>query len=209
MGRARRHYHHGNLRNALVEQAVKLVEGAGAECFSLREAARLVGVSANAAYRHFADKSDLLRAVAEVGVGLQERYILKSLSAVEAQPTAANAAVERLKATGRGYVEFAVDHPELLRVMFGSTGLASRDEHGFRRTAPYGLLSKALDDLLAAGVLPPDRRPGAEFKAWTVAHGFAMLVVQGVGALQARATRTSALESALDFALLGMCGRMA
>ncbi len=205
MGGAGRQYHHGDLRNALLEQAVKLVEGGGAGSFSLRQAARLVGVSANAAYRHFADKSDLLAAVAEAGVNLQREYILGALAEVPARSSGAAGAVERLKAAGRGYVEFAVDHPELLRVVFGSGGRASRDEEGFRRTAPYALLSKALDELVAAGVLPRAGRPGAELKAWTVVHGFASLVIQGVGALQDRATRGKALESVLDFAMAGLC----
>ncbi len=208
MKRPKPRYHHGNLRNALLDQAVKLVEETGAESFSLREAARHVGVTANAAYRHFADKSALLTAVADVGFTLQERCILKALSAVAARPTTAAAAVERLKAAGRAYVEFAVDHPELLRVMFRSGGRASLDESGFRNTAPYALLSKALDDLVGAGVLPHARRPGAELKAWTVVHGFASLVIQGVGALQRKGPRTEALESVLDFALVGLCGRL-
>jgi AcrR family transcriptional regulator len=95
--RPKPHYHHGDLRNALIEQAVKLLEETGAESFSLREAARLVGVTANAAYRHFADKSDLLTAVAEVGLSRMERGIVRAITAVADQPTAAAAAVERLK----------------------------------------------------------------------------------------------------------------
>jgi AcrR family transcriptional regulator len=206
MKRPRRRYHHGDLRNALIEQAVKLVEEGGAEGFSLREAARLVGVTANAAYRHFADRSDLLAAVAEVGYRRQEQCMLKALSAVSDRSTAAAAAVERLKAAGRGYIEFAVDHPELQRVMFGTR--ASLKEGGFAKTGSYMLLSKALDDLVAEGMLPADRRPGAELRAWTVVEGFASLVLQGVGGVQKKASRTAALESILDFAYIGLCGRL-
>ena len=202
------HYHHGNLRSALVEQALELVEKAGAESFSLREAARLVGVSANAAYRHFADKSDLLMAVAAAGADLQKQYLLRALAAAPERSTAAGAAIERLRAVGRGYVEFAVAHPELLRVMFGSRWPAARTVDGFRTTGPYALLGQTLDDLASAGVLPAARRPGAELKAWTVVHGFATLVIQGVGALQKRAARAKALEALFDFALIGLCGRM-
>jgi AcrR family transcriptional regulator len=201
-------YHHGDLRNALVEQAVKLVEEAGAESFSLREAARRVGVSANAAYRHFADKSDLLAAVAEVGFARMERRMLRAIAAAARRPTAPATAVERLKAAGRAYVEFAVEHPELLRVMSGSSGLAPREERGPGRPAPLALLGKALDDLVSEGVLPAARRARAELKAWTAVHGFATLVVQGVEALQKKAPRTEALESILDFAIVGLCGRL-
>jgi AcrR family transcriptional regulator len=207
MKRARPHYHHGDLRNALLEQAVKLVEEAGAEGFSLREAARLVGVTANAAYRHFSDKSQLLAAVAGVGFRLQERRIRKALGAVADRPTKAGTAVERLKAAGRAYVEFAVDHPGLLRVMFAA-GAPGRDGAERPPAVPYLLLGQVLDDLAAAGVLSADRRRGAELKAWAVVHGFAWLVVQGVPAVQARSRRAQALESMLDFAIVGLCGRL-
>jgi AcrR family transcriptional regulator len=207
MGRSSARYHHGDLRNALLEQAVKLVEEVGADAFSLREAARLVGVSANAAYRHFADRSELLRAVAEVGFGRMQRRVHQALSSVSARRSPGTA-VERAKAVGRAYVEFAVDHPELLRVMFGSDGLASFDRSGPPKPDPYAMLASALDELVAEGALPADRRPGAELKAWVVVHGFASLVVQGVGALQSKSSRKEALESVLDFAVVGLLGRL-
>jgi AcrR family transcriptional regulator len=206
MPRSKPHYHHGDLRNALVHQAVKLIEDAGAETFSLREAARLVGVSANAAYRHFADKSALLAAVAQVGFGIQERYIQRAIAAVPVLPTEAERAIERMKAAGRGYMEFAVDHRELHRVMLGSRHPSGED--GLPETPSYALLSKGLDEMVAAGVLPPNRRPGAELKAWTVVHGFATLVVEGVEVLQKRGPRTKAFEAVLDFAMIGLCGKV-
>jgi AcrR family transcriptional regulator len=205
MTRPKRPYHHGDLRRALIARAVRLVEEAGAERFSLREAARLVGVSANAAYRHFADKGELLTAVAEVGFDRMERRLQKALSSVDGPGTSA---LERVKALGRGYVDFAVDHPELLRVMFGSSGFSSLEKGGPPKPPAYALLGAALDELARVGVLPPDRRPGAELKAWTVVHGFASLVVQGVGAVQGTAARTDALEAVLEFAVTGLCGRL-
>ncbi|MBI5263149.1 MAG: TetR/AcrR family transcriptional regulator [Bradyrhizobium sp.] len=208
MTRPKPSYHHGNLRNALFEEAVKLVEQAGVENFSLREAARLVGVSANAAYRHFADKSELLAAVAEFGFGLLERRLLAAISAVSDQPTAAAAAIERIRAAGRAYVDFAVEHPELLRVMFGSSGLATLEKDSSLQPAPFVLLSNALDALVREEVLPADRRAGAELKAWTVVHGFASLVILAGGADQRRAKRAADLETLLDFAMVGLCGRL-
>ena len=186
-----------------------MVEEAGVESFSLREAARLVGVSANAAYRHFSDKSDLLTAVAQIGFIRLERYILKAIAAVVGQPTPAAAAVERLKAAGRGYVQFAVDHPELLRVLFGTSAFVSLEDGDAPSPDPYALLNQALDDLVTEGVLPAERRPGAELKAWTVVHGFASLVMQGVGGLhRKKGPRNEALEAILDFAVIGLCGRL-
>ena len=174
----------------------------------MREAARLVGVSANAAYRHFADKSVLFEAVAEEGFSRLERRILKAMSTLPDRSGAAAAAMERLKAAGRAYVEFAVDHPELLRVMFGHSGLAVLEKGRSVKPAPFALLSKALDDLVDAGALPADRRPGAELKAWTVVHGFASLVIQAGGTVQRKAARAETLEAILDFAMIGLCGRL-
>lgn len=211
MKRMSRHtapYHHGNLRSALIDRALGLVEEVGAEAFSLREAARRVGVSANAAYRHFAAKSDLLAAVAEVGFGRMEERLRAAVVAVRARPTPAATAVERIKALGRAYVEFAVEHPQLLRLMFGSSGVASLEDGGAPKRPTYALLSASLDALADEGVLPAERRPGAELKAWTVVHGFASLVLQGVGAVQRSPERAEGLEAVLDFALIGLCGRM-
>ena len=208
MQRREPRYHHGDLRNALVAQAVRLVETRGAENFSLREAARLEGVSAKAAYRHFADKSDLLAAVAEDGFKLMERKLVEAIDAVSDLQSAADAAVERLKVAGRAYVAFAVERPELLRVMFSSNGLATLENERALQPAAFLLLGKTLDDLVRAGVLPADRRPNAELKAWTVVHGFASLVVQAGGAAQRKGTSDDALESILDFAMVGLCGRL-
>lgn len=191
-----------------MDRAIVLVEALGAEGFSLRQAARLVGVSANAAYRHFAGKSALLGAVADAGFATMEQRLRTAGAAVGARRTPAAAAVERIKALGRAYVAFAVDHPQLLRLMFGSSGSPSGDPRAAPRRPAYALLGAALDELVAAGVLPADRRPGAELKAWTAVHGFASLVVQRVGALGRPAKRTAALEAVLDFALIGLCGRL-
>jgi len=204
---SRARYHHGKLRDALVAQAVRLIEIGGAQKFSLREAARLEGVSPKAAYRHFADKSELLTAVAEIGFQMMERKLEEAIGAVSDLGDGA-AAIERLKATGRAYVEFAVDHPELLRVMFGSNGLAALERDRALQPAAFLLLSETLDDLARAGVLPADRRPGAELKAWTVVHGFASLVVGAGGAIQRTGATSDALETVLDFAIVGLCGQL-
>lgn len=197
------HYHHGDLRNALVRKAVELVEESGADSFSLREAGRLVGVSANAAYRHFVDKSDLMTAVAEFGFRRLERRVVKALLPLAGAPP-----IDRLKAAGRAYVAFAVERPELLRVMFGSGGLATLDVDVEPKPAGFVLIGQALDDLASRGILPAERRRGAELKAWTVAHGFALLLIQAGGTAQREAARAGTLESLLDFALTGLCGRI-
>lgn len=205
---ARDTYHHGDLRNALVLTAVRLIETDGLDEFSLRATAREVGVSANAAYRHFADKSDLLNAVAQYGFEQLGRRMRRAMSATRTGRNPAELAVNRFKATGRAYVDFALAHPELFEVMFGSGGThppapknPADDEAG-----TYALLGSALDELVAHGVLAPTRRPGAEFKAWVTVHGFSRLCLDGAVQLQTGSLRAEALESLLDFAVTGICG---
>ena len=201
-------YHHGDLRNALVLTAARLIEDDGLGEFSLRAAAREVGVSANAAYRHFSDKSDLLTAVAAHGFERLARRMRRSMNATRTGKTPAEVAVNRVKATGRAYVQFALAHPELFGVMFGRScaitlapGDPAEDE-----ASTYALLGSALDDLVSSGVLGVARRPGAELKVWVTVHGFARLCLDGAVKLPPGSTRAAALEDLLDFAVAGICG---
>ena len=204
---AKNAYHHGDLRNALVLTAVRLIEDDGLGEFSLRAAARELGVSANAAYRHFADKSDLLTAVAQHGFTQLAQRMRRAMGATRSGANPGELAVNRFKATGRAYVAFAMDHPELFGVMFGGSGAhpvtlrdPAEDESG-----TYALLGSALDDLVASGVLAATHRPGAELKAWVTVHGFARLCLDGALALPSGSARAGALESLLDFAVAGIC----
>jgi AcrR family transcriptional regulator len=179
-------YHHGDLRNALVLSAVRLIEDDGLGEFSLRGTAREVGVSANAAYRHFGDKADLLTAVAHHGSDLLAQRMRRAMNATRAGKNPAERAVNRFKATGRAYVEFALAHPELFEVMFGrcrAHSLAPRDP-AEDEAGTYALLGEALDDLVT---------------------GFARLCLDGAGHLPSGSARTGALESLLDFAVAGIC----
>ncbi|MBU3705697.1 MAG: TetR/AcrR family transcriptional regulator [Mycobacterium sp.] len=207
MTAAKNAYHHGDLRNALVLTAVRLIEADGLDDFSLRATAREVGVSANAAYRHFADKSDLLNAVAQHGFEQLGRRMRRAMSATRAGRNPAELAVNRFKATGRAYVDFALAHPELFEVMFGSgaTHPPTPKDPADDESGTYALLGSVLDELVTHGVLAPTRRPGAEFKAWVTVHGFARLCLDGAVQLQTGSLRAEALESLLDFAVAGIC----
>lgn len=178
--RSRDAYHHGDLRNALVDAAVSLVVAKGAEGFSLREAARAVGVSPAAAYRHFADKDALLAAVAFAGF----RRLARSMRAAAARKSRSGdvrvRAAAAFAAVGEAYVEFAVEQPSLFRVMFGpwcqlAQGLP---EEMNEEDDPYLGLVQILDGLVAVGVIPAERRAGAELPSWSMVHGFASLLVE-------------------------------
>lgn len=200
-------YHHGDLRNALVLTAVRLIEQDGLGEFSLRGTAREVGVSPNAAYRHFADKSALLSAVAQHGFEQLAQRMRRSMSATRSGRSPAELAVAKFKAVGRAYVEFALSRPELFDVMFGCSGIqsAAPSEPTDDAAGTYALLGSALDELVAHGVLDPAGRPGAELKAWVTVHGFARLCLDGAVRLPPGVTRAGACESLLDFAVAGIC----
>jgi AcrR family transcriptional regulator len=174
-------YHHGDLRNALLEASARLIGAQGVEAFSLREAAREVGVSPNAAYRHFADKDALLGAVAADGFGKMAATMERLAAKVTAAPGTAEHAIAVFAAVGQGYVEFAVAHPAYFRVMFGPW----MGEAGCQATVgpsgcdPHTLLVKALDALVATKVITPEAREGAEIFGWAAVHGLASLYVGG------------------------------
>jgi AcrR family transcriptional regulator len=109
--RHRRSYHHGNLRETLLEAAVGLIATAGPAGFTLREVARRAGVSHNAPYRHFRDRGALLSAVAAQGFRELTRAMLNG---AEGRPTA----LDRLRGAGLGYIAFALRRPQHLAVMF-------------------------------------------------------------------------------------------
>lgn len=176
-------YRHGDLRRALVEAGTELARGGGPDAVVLREATRRVGVVPSAAYRHFADRRALLGAVcsaaqAELAVAMENE-----LAKVPSGGDPAERARARLRAVGTGYLRFARSEPGLFRTAFSAsedlrnaTNPARAGEGGL---TPFQLLTAALDGLVEAGVLPLERRPGAEFLAWSAVHGLGMLLIDG------------------------------
>lgn len=180
-------YHHGDLRNALLEAATDLARDGGPEAVVLRAAARRVGVSPTAAYRHFAGQAELLNAVKELG----KQRLTESMEAAGAAagpPRSGPAGAEmRVRAIGRGYLAFALAEPGLYRVAFCRDPLTlsspdaepdpgEGDGWGFRS---FAILAQALDALVEHGRLAPERRVGAELTAWATVHGLAMLILDG------------------------------
>src|ERR1700733_7369058 len=113
-------YHHGNLREALLHGAVRIIAEAGPTAFTLREVARRAGVSHNAPYRHFRDKDALLAAVAAQGF----RELTRSMRKAGEQQSNA---LEKLKQSGMAYVAFAVRRPEHFTVMFDAPVTGSKN----------------------------------------------------------------------------------
>jgi AcrR family transcriptional regulator len=162
-------YHHGDLPTALVDAGLHLTRAGGPEALTIREATRRVGVSPNAAYRHFVDREALLSAVASA---IQHRM------AARMQSSARRHASDRLRAVGMGYIKFALDEPGWFTVaFFGADPVGLGDETA--TAPPYLALVDALDALVDAGALAPNRRVGAEWPCWSAVHGFAELALRG------------------------------
>jgi AcrR family transcriptional regulator len=197
-------YHHGDLRNGLIEAGLRLVEATGADGFSLREAARSLGVTANAAYRHFADKSDLLTAIAAHGFGILSDHLSASLAAATS-----DSAASRLRLVGQAYVDLAVERPELFRLMFGPYGLCQIMRLPQTATGAMAgrILGAILDDMVNEGWVSDTVREGALLRVWSAIHGFAVLALDGLEGLETQVKRDKALQGLMDFVLKGLCDR--
>jgi AcrR family transcriptional regulator len=180
---ARTTYRHGDLRRALLEAGIALARAGGPDAVVLREATRRVGVVPNAAYRHFASRQDLLEAVRSAALSELANAMEEEIAKVRRVKSPEEAARATLRAVGAGYLRFAFTETGLFRTAFatpellGFTGDPARK--GKSGLDPLETLGSALDKLVATGLLPPERRPGAEFLAWSSVHGFAMLVIDG------------------------------
>jgi len=176
-------YRHGDLRRALVDAGMELArEGGGPQAVVLREATRRAGVVPNAAYRHFASRAELLAAVRSAALAELALAIEAELAAVRPRKDRAAYARASLRAVGTAYLRFALTEPGLFRVAFTAESMAGGGDPakaGKSGLDPFELLGSALDRMLEAGILPAERRPGAEYLAWSAVHGLAMLVLDG------------------------------
>jgi AcrR family transcriptional regulator len=181
--RKRDTYRHGDLHRALVRAGTDLAREGGPSAVVLREATRRTGVTPNAAYRHFADKRALLHAVSMAAQAELARSIEDEQSRIVHTDDDGATARARLRAVGSGYLRFAQAEPGLFRTAFVDhidlRDAGTADSAGDSGLTPFQLLAAALDGLMDAGVLPPERRLGAEFLAWSSVHGLAMLVIDG------------------------------
>jgi AcrR family transcriptional regulator len=174
-------YHHGHLREALVEAGLATARAEGPGAVVLRAATRAAGVSPNAAYRHFADREDLLRAVA---ARCQERMAtLMQARLDETGPRPGpDGAWQRLRTAGRAYVEFALTEPGWFATAFAIPLEMSPEmspECATDDVDLFAILVAVLDELLSSGAIAPEARQGAEYVAWAAVHGIATLLTEG------------------------------
>jgi AcrR family transcriptional regulator len=164
-------YHHGDLHRALVGAALELLQAGGLAAVTLRQVARRLEVSPAAIYRHFADRDALLAEVARVARHELARRMLDEVARVDGADQQARS-VHRFLALGRGYLGFAGEQPDLLAAAF--LPIPPPDDKP-EEPNPWHVLAAALDELVASGAMPPERRAGAEVVAWSAVHGFATL----------------------------------
>jgi AcrR family transcriptional regulator len=168
-------YHHGDLRQTLVVQALGLLEEGGIEGLSLRKIAARAGVSHAAPDHHFPTLRHLLNGLATEGF---RRFGASMRSEMQASPPAP---AEQLRAATRGYLNFAVGQPHLFRLMFSADRLDWSDaELGAAATGSRGLLSEICRPVAAIrGVDTPEGRASIEQLVWSQIHGYSHLVIDG------------------------------
>jgi AcrR family transcriptional regulator len=181
----------GVVRARLLEAAVGLARRGGPEAVVLREATRSVGVAPNAAYRHFADRDALVSAVAALALQQLAGIMLERIDALADLPPAQRAAAA-LGEVGRSYVDFAVTEPGLFHTAFATGTRPVLEGPG-----PHEVLTDALDECVATGVISADKREWADRFCWSTVHGYAALHAGGPLADETADDREAGLDAVL------------
>jgi AcrR family transcriptional regulator len=168
------HYHHGDLRRALIDQALRTIDEHGVEALTLRSVGEALGVSRTALYRHFPDKQTLVAAVAREG------FRALRLALVDAWERAGRGQAG-FQAMGEAYLQFAMTHPAHYRVMFGrfvESGACDPALIQEAQGAFQALVDAIVDQQHERLVRNDDPIMLARF-VWSVVHGIAMLTIDG------------------------------
>ncbi len=197
---AKRGYHHGNLRQALVEAALELIEEKGPTGFTLSEAAKKAGVTPAAVYRHFEGREDLIAETARQG------YEVFADLMEHAYETGQPSALASFEATGRAYLAFARRYPGHYVAMFES-GISINRTPDLAMVAlrAIGVLERAAAELSVH--IPPERRPPAQmFSAhiWALSHGVVELFARGSPGTKSPFPPEDLLETGIGIYLRGL-----
>ncbi|UJP09671.1 TetR/AcrR family transcriptional regulator [Microbacterium sp. KUDC0406] len=186
-------YHHGDLAAALVEAGLDVTREGGFDALSIREVTRRIGVSPNAAYRHYPSLAALREAVAAA--------ILEQVAASMSAGTASDPAA-RLRTIGLAYIDFALREPGWFSVaFFGGRTLGPAD---IATTPAFRALESALGGMIARGSLTADAAPAAAWSCWATVHGFAELCLHGPLAAMPSSEQRSLAASAVDAIVAGI-----
>ena len=179
-------YHHGDLRSALLQASLALIDEAGIGALSLREVARKAGVSHNAPYHHFKDRGSLLAALVEDGFA---RLAGEMVAARAAAPDAR----ARLEACGLAYIRFALASPARFKLKFRPelTGPDAAAGVAESSTPALDTLTAAIVEAQAGGLAPAGDPKPLVLTCWAAVHGVASLLLDGPLARAQRAFATS------------------
>ena len=165
-------YHHGDLRRALLDEALRTIQQDGVDALTLRTIGVRLGVSRTALYRHFTDKRALLSSVATEGFRLLTERLLNAWKA---------GGIRGFNAMGVAYIRFAMGNPSHYRVMFGGfVGDQPHDEDLMREsTAAFQALVDAIVALQRNGTVRKDDPVQLARFIWAAVHGVSMLIIDG------------------------------
>jgi AcrR family transcriptional regulator len=197
---SKRGYHHGNLRQALVEATLALIEEKGPQGFTLSEAAKAADVTPAAVYRHFAGREDLIAEAARQG------YEIFAALMDFAYDNGKPSALAAFEATGRAYLAFARKYPGHYQAMFESgLSINTNPELALVAARASAVLEKAAT-ALSANIAPEKRPPPAMFGAhiWAMSHGVVELFTRGPPGARSPFAPEDLLEAGIGIYLRGL-----
>lgn len=167
-------YHHGDLKNALIEAGIQILSKEGVGALSLRKVARQAGVSHAAPYAHFTDKQALIAAISTEGY--KELYERISQAAVRY----ANDPLRQFVESSWAYVAFALDEPAHFKITLSGVVEKEKDYPAFVEIAQknYQLLLEIITACQSAGILDPGAPDLMAVSVWGLIHGFVSLVLE-------------------------------
>src|SRR5579885_2454662 len=168
-------YHHGDLKRALIEEAVRFLETGSPENLSLRELAHRLGVSQAAPYRHFKDKEAVLAAISQEGFELKYRYMKEGVLKHR------SSARDMLIACGESYFRLGLEHPQHFRLMMsgGCKPDETRPELMVTACRTFALLKWVIERCQKEGVLGPGDPYHRALHCWAIVNGFTNLYTDG------------------------------
>jgi AcrR family transcriptional regulator len=189
----RRAYHHGDLRNALIEAGLAIVGEHGLDGLNLRAVAARVNVSHAAPYRHFTDKQALVAAIAEAGFQLLAKHLHTALEAGPQSPS------EAIMIVGQTYIAFALEQRDYFRLMF-SKNVGDRRAHPSLYMASKAVFNIVLETIVSGQeqqVFSKGEAVQFAESTWAMMHGLATLLVEDQFAVSPSPTTTR--EDVIEF----------
>ncbi len=170
-------YHHGNLRESLIQTALKIIEKDGLSSLTLRDIALEVGTSHSAIYRHFSSKEDLIQTVMLEGFEKFENLIAPILLQKE------HTVIQRLQNMGIAYIDFAIKNPTIYRMIFGpelqDTRMQNSDINDETKAAGFHALIALLVEGQESGLFKKDNPMIQATVIWSTIHGLSNLFIDG------------------------------